>query len=113
MTGVQRIVNGSVVEQWDDSTRTYTDFRPEPDFTRPYTAAENLEADRRIAEATSSANESDLTAKAQAAVSGNNTYLGLTSPTNAQVAAQVKALTRQSNALIKLEVRDFLTTDGT
>jgi hypothetical protein len=32
--------------------------------------------------------------------SGNNTYLAIGSPTNAQVAAQVRALTQQNNALV-------------
>ena len=36
------------------------------------------------------------------AVTSNNTYLALTSPTDAQVAAQVKALTQQINGLVVL-----------
>jgi hypothetical protein len=31
---------------------------------------------------------------------GNQTYLGIASPTNAQVVAQVKSLTQQNNALV-------------
>lgn len=58
-------------------------------------------------------NTATLLAKAKAALTVNTTFLGIASPTNAQVIAQVKALTRQVNALIKLEVRDLLDTSGT
>ena len=43
-----------------------------------------------------------LLAQAKAALDTNATFLALASPTNAQVLAQVKALTRQVNALIQL-----------
>jgi hypothetical protein len=59
------------------------------------------------------ANKATLRSRAQAALAanaaflalpdprnGNNIYLAIASPTNAQVAAQVKALTNQSNAVI-------------
>ena len=65
------------------------------------------------AEATTIANMSDLLAKAAAAQTNNATFLALASPTNAQTLAQVKALTRQCNALIKLQLGDLGTTSGT
>ena len=43
-----------------------------------------------------------LLAKAAPAIAGNVTYLAVGAPTNAQVAAQVRALTRQVNALMRL-----------
>lgn len=43
-----------------------------------------------------------LVAKAGPAIAGNITYLAIASPTNAQVAAQVRALTRQVNAVMRL-----------
>lgn len=47
-------------------------------------------------------NRQALTDQAAAALATNRTFLALASPTNAQIAAQVKALTRQNNALVRL-----------
>lgn len=43
-----------------------------------------------------------LLTKASNAIASNVTYLAIASPSNAQVAAQVRALTRQVNALMRL-----------
>ena len=43
-----------------------------------------------------------LLVKASNAIAANVTYLAIASPTNAQVATQVRALTRQTNALMRL-----------
>lgn len=53
------------------------------------------------------ANQATVRQNAQTAVTNNQTYLGLASPTNAQVVAQVAALTRQMNGLIKFVLGDF------
>ena len=47
-------------------------------------------------------NAATLRAQAQSALAANRTALAVTNPTNAQLVAQVKALTRQNNALIRL-----------
>lgn len=49
-----------------------------------------------------------LTTSRQAFVA-NRTYLAIAAPTNAQVVAQVRALTRQNQGLIRLVARDLLT----
>lgn len=48
------------------------------------------------------ANEATLTARAAAALTSNATYLALSAPTAAQNTAQIKALTAQVQAVIRL-----------
>jgi hypothetical protein len=54
--------------------------------------------------ATTLANASALRDKALQALTTNATFLGRQSPTSAQTTAQVQALTRQVNAIIRLLV---------
>ncbi len=54
-----------------------------------------------------------VAARAKTALTANAAFLAATNPTTAQAVAQVKALTRQVNALIRLVGRDLLSTDGT
>lgn len=58
-------------------------------------------------------NAQSLQSKASTALTGNSTYLGLSSPTTAQAVAQVAALTRQMNALIRLQLNLLDSTSGT
>lgn len=58
-------------------------------------------------------NKLTLTQRAQNALTTNSTYLAIATPTNAQVTAQVAALTRQSSALIRLSLQQFDSTAGT
>lgn len=50
------------------------------------------------------ANADTLRSKAQAALAANTAYLALASPSTAQNTAQLKALTRQVQALIRLDL---------
>ena len=79
----------------DHAARTWT--------PRPWTADE-------LTARTGAANETTIRAKATTALGTNTTFLGINSPTNAQNAAQIKALTRQVNGLIRLTIRRL---DGT
>ena len=112
-----RVIDGNGVTRqwWDDASRTYFTYNAAGVQTSatPYTTAENAAADRRATAALETTNATSLRDKARTALTGNNTFLGIASPTNAQVSAQVKALTRQVNALIKLEVGDLSDTTGT
>jgi hypothetical protein len=58
-------------------------------------------------------NLADLKSKAANAIAGNIAALAVASPTNAQVVAQVKALTRQNDALIRVILGLLDSTDGT
>lgn len=58
-------------------------------------------------------NETTLRDRAAAALTANDTFLALASPTNAQTLAQVQKLTRECSGLIRLVIRALDTTDGT
>lgn len=53
------------------------------------------------------ANERQIRARAAAALAANKTFLAIASPTAAQVAAQTKALTRQTNAILRILMSQF------
>lgn len=102
-------------EEWDDVVGTYTrwDTAGVVVETRPLTSAESARFAEAAAATTAANNETSLTDRARQALASNATFLNLVAPTNAQNAAQVKALTRQVNALIRLAVRALDSTDGT
>jgi hypothetical protein len=56
-------------------------------------------------------NLSTIQQQAAAALAANRTYYALAAPTLAQVTAQVKALTRQANGLIRLALDDLTGTN--
>ena len=88
---------------WDDATRTYTETDTDTGtviVSRPFTSAENEAAERRAATQV-------LLSQARNAVQNNNAFLDLTSPTNAEALAQIKSLSRQVNALIRLVADDL------
>lgn len=70
---------------------------------RPKTALE-LAAD------TANTNRATIQTQATDALAANRTFLGIASPTNAQTLAQVKALTRQNQGIIRLLLNEL---DGT
>lgn len=104
---------GNAIEQYDDDTRVYTDYRSGVAVTRPYTTDENTLADARVSEIVAESNRVLLESRAQSALVANTSFLAITSPTNAQVLAQVKILTRECSALIKLLLRELSDTSGT
>lgn len=109
-------VDNSLRQRYDDVNRQYTAWDSAGIIVvgpRPYTAEENATLDAKNAETTAKNNAANLTTKAKTALTNNNTFLAIVSPTNADIVAQVKALTRQVNALIKLEIQDLANTTGT
>lgn len=70
---------------------------------RPWAAAELAAiTPARMAELVAGVNGETLRSRAQAALTANASYLAIASPTTAQNAAQIKALTQQVNAVIRL-----------
>jgi hypothetical protein len=55
-------------------------------------------------------NEATIRQQAANALATNRTFLALSSPTNAQTLAEVKALARQMNGVVRLLINQF---DGT
>ena len=78
--------------------------------SRPLTAAE---LDVYVNQPKAEANRTAIEDKAAAALTANATFLALTSPTNARTLAQVKALTRQNTAIIRLLLNKLDTDEGT
>lgn len=104
-------------EQWDDDARIYTSWEQDGTLTpstpdvpnpRPYTDRENIDADLRSPASTMSTAEQNLRQQARQALTTNADYLALNPPTQAQVVAQVNALTRECSALIRLAVRAYI-----
>jgi hypothetical protein len=83
------IVGGKAVQSWT---------------ARPKTTAE-LAADG------AATNGATIRQQAETALDTNRTYLAITAPTNAQIAAQVKALARQNNGVIRLVLQKLDATD--
>lgn len=87
----------------------------------PLTAEEQaqVDAERAVQSAAQAQHEQrhtnarTLHDRARQALTANDTFLALASPTNAQTLAQVRSLARQVNALIRLEVADLDSTAGT
>jgi hypothetical protein len=55
-----------------------------------------------VVDTTADTNAASIRDLAAAALAANRTFIALPTPTNTQVVAQTKALTRQMNALIRL-----------
>lgn len=58
-----------------------------------------------------SPNRLDMIAKLKGNLTDNKAYLAITSPTTANNTAQIKALTRQVNRLIRLAINDLSASD--
>ena len=77
---------------------------------RDLTAAEASELAAMDTANAQGTNRTTIEQQAANALAGNRTFLALASPTNAQNAAQVKALTQQNNRIIRLLLNQL---DGT
>lgn len=64
-------------------------------------------ADATLQSNGNTATQAQIIQAAQTALSNNQTFLGIASPTNAQAVAQIQALTRQVDGLIRFLVGNF------
>ena len=80
------------------------------DFIRTFDPAGNLISDVPVTtDITAETVQSTLETQARSAYTANRTFLAIPAPTNAQVLAQTRALTKQMNAVIRLvAARDLL-----
>lgn len=103
------------IEEHDDGTEQVTrwDDAGTQVERRAYTAAEKADKATRAATAAREGNTRTIEDRARAALTANATYLALASPTNAQNLAQIRLLTRECSALIRLALDDLDTIDGT
>lgn len=105
---------GRILEA-DDATETVTrwdDAGTQLD-QRAYNATEKADKAARAAAETKQTNTRTVEDRARAALTANATFRALQSPTNAQVLAQVRRLTAQCSALIRLTLNDLDTIDDT
>ena len=83
--------------------------------TAPLTANEKTERDalaafhtvREDIETGLRTNQTTVEDKARQALAANATFLALQNPTNAQILAQVRLLTREANGLIRLQLDEL------
>lgn len=116
----QSYVDGILREQWSNGTQAgdpaagYTAWDANGTVTtqRALTTEEAASLAALDTVATQGSNQSALINKAQTAITANGTYIALTNPTAAQTTAQVKMLTRENTAIIKLLLKS-LGVDGT
>jgi hypothetical protein len=98
------MTTGEWVEMWRDSEK-----RTERRHTGEVDAMGLPVVEERTVYA--NPNEETLRTQARQALAANRTFLTLASPTAAQNAAQIKALTRQVQALIRFTFDDLTGTD--
>lgn len=92
------------------SMQTEGDTRTITCHDQTTTAALQAAVDAHVAIDTA-ANQATLRQRAETAIGANNTFLALASPTNAQTLAQVKLLTRECSAVIRLLLGKLDSTD--
>ncbi|MFI0900554.1 hypothetical protein [Streptomyces sp. NPDC020983] len=113
---VVELRDATMTQQWDITTRTYRCYENGTLLEeRPFTDAENADVTAAITQQTRDTNEATLLTQARNAYATNTTYLAAVNAGTATTAthiAQVPALTRQMQGIIRLIVgSDFL--DGT
>lgn len=97
----------------DTATQTYTRSLTFPGGVPTVTWTVRLKSQAQLDAVTANTTAATITTQATTALGVNRTFLALATPTNAQVVAQVRALTRQNNGIIRLLVNRASLIDGT
>lgn len=107
------IIDGVLREEWDDIARVYSrwDAAGELLASRVFNEEEHAAADEHAERTNAQANRLALVASAQTALVNNRDFLAIPAPTNVQVLAQTKALSRQSNGVIRMLLGQLDATD--
>jgi|ERR1700685_129773 len=94
---------------WDAVADTYTSYDASGNVvsTRALSPAESAQVAPILSQVTAAANLKTLNTAAKGALTANATFLSITAPTSAQFAAQVEALTKQNDALIRLVAKQL------
>lgn len=105
MSERREFLNNKLAKTWDSDTGSYTEYGSDGVTViarRSLTPEETAVLAVEASEATRTDNQATIMRQAQGALTANATYLAAGQPTNAQVVAQVRALTQQNNRIIRL-----------
>jgi len=102
-------VNGPCVALYSDTLNRWSD----PFYDDGSLAPGDWASDVIFAADTADQSTRTIQTAARSALTTNQTFLGLASPSNAQVLAQTRALTRQMNGVIRLLLGELNSTAGT
>lgn len=97
----------------DTQTDTYDRTITLPAGVPTVTWVQRAKTAGELAADTSNTNNTTLRTQADAAIEANIAYLAIGTPTNLQVIAQVRALTRHINGVIRLVIGKLDSTSGT
>jgi thioredoxin-like negative regulator of GroEL len=99
----KRYQNNVVVEEWNDDTRTYTDYRPNTNVTRAYNAAENAAADANATAKTQAASAATLKQDLDAALTSLQAIIDDTNANiNQNPAQRIKDIARALKKTIRV-----------
>ncbi len=100
-------------ERWDSTGYTRWDTAGVQQEQRPLTSDEQARMGAADTADQAGVNERDMRQKLDTALGVNATYQALGSPTATQNLAQIRALTKECNALIRLQLDLLADTTGT
>lgn len=111
MSYTKIVVTDTARKEWDGETRTFTMYDLDGNLlgSRPFTDSEIALADAIEAKEMEDQNRPTVEERVEVALATNNDFLSIAPVdlTQADLARQVRALSKQNNALILLVLRKF------